>query len=102
MKVKGDESYRFLGAYLVRAKEISERFAVRRSGRREGGVADTVEISGLARHLKDFARVVSSVPEVNIERVNEARRKVDSGQAQVQSQSLAEDLIRRAIIERLL
>jgi len=102
MKVKGEESYRFLGAYLVRAREISERSSVRRSGRREGGVADTVEISGLARHLKDLARVVSSVPEVNIDRVNEVRHKLDSGQAQVQSQSLAEDLIRRAIVEHLL
>ena len=102
MKVKGDESFRFLGAYLIRAKEASERSSVRNVGRRDGGVADTVEISGLARHLKDLARVVSSVPEVNTERVAEVRRKVDSGQGSVQSESLAEDLIRRAIVEHLL
>jgi len=102
MKVRGDESFRFLGAYLARAKEASERSSVRGVRQRDGGVSDTVEISGLARHLKDLTRVVSSVPEVNTERVNEVRRKVDAGQIRVQSESLAEDLIRRAIVEHLL
>jgi len=102
MKVNGDESFRFLGAYLTRAKEASERSSTRTIGRRDGGVADTVEISGLAKHLKDFTRVVSSVSDVNSARVDEVRRKINTGEYRVQSESLAEDLIRRAIIERLL
>ncbi len=102
MKVKGDESFRFLGAYLARAQEASERASVRSVGKRDGGVSDTVEISGLARHLKDLTRVVSSVPEVNTDRINEVRRNIDSGQYRVQSESLAEDLIRRAILDHLL
>jgi len=101
MKIKGDDPLRLLGAYFTRAKEASQRPGVR-SERGRNTVSDTIEISGLALHFREISRIVGSVPEVNADRVQEVRRKVEADQYRVQGEQLAERLIERAILDELL
>lgn len=102
MKIQRDEAFRHLTAYLARTMEASGRPAVRDFRRGYDATSDTVEVSGLARHFQEMNRIVAEVPEINMERVNEVRAKIDAGQYRVEVESMAEALIRRAVIDRVL
>jgi len=92
MKISSDHVGRIMGAEL-RGKERL---------RKPGGTSqpDKVSLSRSAADLRVAQRALESSSDVNLDKVNELRQQIEQGTYRVDSDKLAEDLLRESIIQK--
>ena len=93
MKISSDHVGRIMGAQL-RGKD--------RAGKSQGPGAqlDRVSLSRRAEYLKAAQQALKSSSDVDLDKVEQIRRQIQEGAYEIDSEQLAEDLLRESILQK--
>ena len=86
-------------AYGVEAAKSSK--SVRETGKAGSKRSDEVVLSSEAQGLQQQIAAIKALPDVRMDKVNELSLKIESGQYQVDAAKLADQMIGRALADRL-
>ncbi len=99
MKIPSDDSIR---TYLQGIKETEKGGAARNVRKSSASRSDSVEISGTAKDYQYVYQRVTSVPDVRSERIAEVQQKIRDDRDYVQSERVADKMIRSLLLEAVL
>ncbi len=103
MRINDRELISGLRNYIedLRAIERSQRDQQRVQGGRIEG-RDRVEISRRSREAEKARKVVERTPDMDEKRVRELKDAIEQGRYNVKGEAVAENIIRRSIVDTLL
>ncbi len=99
MKIPSDESIR---TYLRGIKETEKGGVAKNVKKDSVSRSDSVEISGTAKDYQYVYQRVTSVPDVRSDRIAEVQRKIREDRDYVQSERVADKMIRSLLLEAVL
>lgn len=102
MKVPGQDPIRLLEAYLNRAKGVQKGAPTKPPASANPTPGDNVEISEKAKDYQQLNQLISSLPELRMDRVSEVLGKIDSGTYAPRAEDIAEKVLRSIVTDEVL
>ncbi len=95
--------FALLGTYLRRTREVKKGG---KGGADKaspyGQTSDSVQISETAQTVERLSEMVSTEPDVRVERVSEVEQKISDGKHHPTDKEMAESLVKTTIMDNLL
>ncbi len=103
MKISQKQIQDLLKTYSQRAPEKvgSETTSKNREAVKENGPVDKVTVSDQAREARKVKEVISKLPEVRTDKVEELKKQVAEGAYKPKSEDIAEKLLGRILGDRV-
>lgn len=100
MKINDQKTSIELNNYLKGVDGNVKRQAAQVKKAGDGG--DKVEISVKSKDIQKARQIVDAVPEVRDDKVNEIKKSLESGTYTVKSGAIAENIIKKSLIDTVL
>lgn len=101
MKIPENDPMRRLEGALQDIKGVNEG-TKKDSTRADSSHSDKVDISGKAKYIQQLNRLISSLPDIRTDRVEEIQDQIAAGTFHVQAEKVAEKLVRSALLDKTL
>lgn len=81
------------GVNNPRSNAVDSKSSTTKTGADNASTADTFKLTDDASQLQALQQMITSMPEVNQQRIAELREAIEKGEYQVDSQKLAQNMI---------
>ena len=89
-------------AYVKQISQQQKEDAASKPGVKPVEKADTVQISEEARELQEAQKVSENIPDVEVEKVAEIKKKIENGTYEVKPDKIAENMVKDSLLNEIL
>lgn len=102
MKINNNDPIKDLSAYIQGIKEVQKERINEKSASKETSNVDRVQISPKAKDVQKIRAEVDSLPDIRTDRVEEAKKAIETGTYNIRGEKVADKIIKEGVIDSII